>query len=277
MIRSLYAAVSGLRNHQIRMDVIANNVANVNTTGFKSSRANFQDVLSQTLRAAGDAGEGFGATNPAQVGLGMSLAGISMNFAQGALQNTGRTLDVAIQGNGFFVIKKLAEEEMHYVTREGVFFIDNEGYLVNSNGYFVCKEDGDVIQVASDPATIESIAITDTGKIIVNGSEVATIGLAFFPNPEGLEKVGQNLYRATPASGGYDPDAGVSSANINIAGTADTPLANTRLASGYLEMSNVDLSEEFTNMITTQRGYQANARVITVSDTLLEELVNLKR
>ena len=266
MIRSLYSAVSGLRNHQIRMDVIANNVANVNTTGFKSSRANFQDVLSQTIRPAGGpdtTNNAYGSTNPSQVGLGMSLAGISLNMTQGALQNTGRTLDVAIQGNGFFVVQKPDGEK--YYTREGIFFVDANGDLVNSNGYYILGEDGNKITVGT---TVSSIVISTTGEVLADGQSKGYIGLASFPNPEGLEKVGQNLYKETGASG---------TVNIEKAGESGTPVVNTTIASGYLEMSNVDLSEEFTNMITTQRGYQANARVITVSDTLLEELVNLKR
>ncbi|MEW6423395.1 MAG: flagellar hook-basal body complex protein [Bacillota bacterium] len=275
MIRSLYSGVSGLRNHQIRMDVIGNNIANVNTTGFKGSRANFQDVLSQTIRPAGGPGTNYGSTNPSQVGLGMSLAGISTNMGQGALQNTGRTLDVAIQGNGFFVVQK--PDGNRYATREGIFFVDSQGYLVNSNGYFICDSSGTSIQVTTDPNTLETIAISDTGEIKVNGSTIAQrIGLAFFPNPEGLEKIGQNLYRATDASGG-NSSGSIDTSNISAPGTTGTGIANTRLASGYLEMSNVDLSEEFTSMIVTQRGYQANARVITVSDTLLQELVDLKR
>lgn len=264
MIRSLYSGVSGLRNHQIRMDVIGNNIANVNTTGFKGSRANFQDVLSQTIRPAGGPGANYGSTNPSQVGLGMTLAGISTNMGQGALQNTGRTLDVAIQGNGFFIIQK--PDGQKYYTREGIFFVDANGDLVNSNGYYVLDDSGTAkITVGTSVGTI---SISEKGEVIADGTSVGTIGLATFPNSEGLEKVGQNLFRETQASGAVA---------INKAGNAGTAVANTTLSSGYLEMSNVDLSEEFTNMIVTQRGYQANARVITVSDTLLQELVDLKR
>jgi len=266
MIRSLYSGISGLRNHQVRMDVIGNNIANVNTTGFKSSRANFQDMLSQTLRPANGPAAG-GSINPAQVGLGMTIAGISLNIFQGALQSTGRVLDVAIQGNGFFIIQKVDGGENFY-SREGIFTIDTQGYLVNYNGYYVCNSDGDRIQLSDTPENIETIVITDTGEVMVNSESVGAIGLATFPNPEGMEKASQNLYKATAASG---------EAGIQTAGTPDTAVENSRLASGYLEMSNVDLTEEMTGMITTQRGYQANARVITVSDTLLQELVDLKR
>lgn len=266
MIRSLESAVSGLRNHQIRMDVIGNNIANVNTSGFKSSRANFQDILSQTIRIASGPITG-GSINPAQVGLGMTIAGVSLNASQGNLEGTGRTLDVAIQGNGFFVIKKEDGGNSFY-SREGAFALDSEGYLVNYNGYYVCDDGGERIQLSSSPETIGTITITDTGSITVDGVTVALLGLAFMPNPEGMLKEGQNLYRTTNASG---------EATISVAGTTDSALENTRLSSGYLEMSNVDLTNEMTNMIITQRGYQANARVITVSDSLLQELVDLKR
>lgn len=271
MIRSLYSGISGMRNHQIRMDVIGNNIANVNTTGFKSSRVNFQDMISQTIRSASPPNDtvGTGSVNPSQVGLGMMVASISPNLQQGALQSTGRILDIAIQGEGFFMIKKTedANEEKAFYSREGIFFIDTDGRLVNSNGYFVCGDDGEIID---DLVNINSITISDTGQIFINGEDdpIATIGVAFFSNPSGLSKAGQNLYQATVAAGEVD---------FGIAGEEGTTIEFSRLSSGFLEMSNVDLTEEFTNMITTQRGYQANARTITVSDSLLEELINLKR
>lgn len=265
MIRSLYSGVSGMRNHQVRMDVIGNNIANVNTTAFKSSRVNFQDIISQTIRSASPSTGDTGSVNPAQVGLGMMVASISPNLQQGALQNTGRILDVAIQGEGFFMIKKSDAADETFYTREGILFIDDNNDLVNSNGYYVCDSAGDKINMGADPVT--TITISDLGEIFVNNGEtpVGQIGLASFPNPTGLEKVGQNLYQSSPASGDAEE------------GYAGVDLQNSRINSGVLEMSNVDLTEEFTNMITTQRGYQANARTITVSDSLLEELINLKR
>ncbi|MCL6558643.1 MAG: flagellar hook-basal body complex protein [Firmicutes bacterium] len=272
MLRSLFSGASGLRAHQVRMDVIGNNIANVNTTGFKSSRANFQDLLSQTLRSPLGATTTAGSINPAQVGIGVMVAGINTKMDQGGLQMTGRTLDLAIQGNGFFIIKKNSgdPDENAFYTREGIFYTSFDGssyYLVNSNGYFVCDSSGQPINLGSDP--IETINISDTGDIIINGTAITQrIALATFPNTGGLERVGQNLFRETPASGEHSYDN---------PGDTGTRVTNSRINSGYLEMSNVDLSEEFTNMITTQRGFQANARVITVSDTLLQELVDLKR
>ncbi len=278
MIRSILSGVSGMRAHQVRMDVIGDNIANVNTTGYKASRTSFQTTLSQTLKAGG------GGRNPAQVGTGMSLSGIYANFEQGALQSTGRALDIAIEGNGFFKLQDPNSGE-YYFTRDGSFFIDTNGYIVNASGLRLCDDTGTgVLQIQMiDPGTgnnltIEYIQIADngevTGQVVDTGTGNAspltfatgsgTIGLANFPNPNGLLKAGQTLYR-------YNSIAGT---EVNGA-----PKSNGlgTLNSGYLEMSNVDLTDEFATMITTQRGYQANARVITVSDTLLEELIQLKR
>lgn len=276
MLRSLYSGVSGMKNHQVRMDVIGNNIANVNTTGFKSARCNFQDLLSQSLRSP-SAGDGtIGGVNPGQVGLGMTVAGIANNMGQGATQTTGRTLDLAIQGNGYFMIKKNSgdDNEEAFFTREGIFYLDNNGDLVNSNGYYVCDENGDIIHVSDEPDSISSLTISDTGLIsVIDSNSSGTpstyqIGLGTFANETGLLKAGQNLYQASAASGAVA---------MNIAGTDDTGVANSRINSGYLEMSNVDLTDEFVALITTQRGYQASARTITTSDEMLQELLGLKR
>ncbi|WP_003544031.1 flagellar basal-body rod protein FlgF [Desulfotomaculum nigrificans] len=256
MIRSLYSGVSGLKNHQIRMDVVGNNIANVNTNGFKASRVNFQDAISQTMRSA----SGTPAINPSQIGTGVKVGGISINAGQGPLQNTGRTLDLAIQGNGYFI---LTDGTNKYYTREGTFFIDINNNLINSDGLQVCDTSGKAITLQTTP--VNTISINDQGEIFVNGKTTSEgqVGIATCNNPAGLERVGNNLYKESLASGTPTP------------GTARA--AGSTINSGYLEMSNVDLTEEMTNMITTQRGYQANARVITVSDTLLEELIQLKR
>ncbi len=267
MLRSLYSGVSGMKNHQIRMDTIGNNVANVNTTGFKSARCNFQDLLSQTLRSPSAPTGTTGGVNPGQVGLGMTVAGIANNMEQGGMQTTGRTLDLAIQGNGFFVIHKNAGGDAYY-TREGIFYMDADGYLVNSNGYYVCDDGGNEIQLSATPETVGYISISDTGMITVDGVDLVTLGLATFPNVTGMLRAGQNLYQESGASG--IPD-------VQPPGTVGTGVANSRINSGYLEMSNVDLTDEFVNMITTQRGYQANARTITTSDQMLQELLEIKR
>ncbi|MGQ9824832.1 MAG: flagellar hook-basal body complex protein [Desulfotomaculales bacterium] len=272
MIRSLFSGVSGLRSHQVRMDVIGNNIANVNTTGYKSSRANFQDTLYQLLRPAAEsnASSGLGGTNPNQVGLGTGISSITNNMGQGPLQATGRTLDLAIQGNGWFVVSPDGGTTRYY-TREGIFYIDNGGYLVNSNGYQVLDTGGSPINfdTTSGVATVNILKDGSIKAKDLTGADITVsgnIGLAMFTNQDGLERVAQNLYRESPASG----------APIDEFGTPASGGYGT-INSGYLEMSNVDLSDEFTNMIITQRGFQANARVITVSDTLLQELVDLKR
>lgn len=270
MIRSLYSGVSGMKNHQVRMDVVGNNIANVNTSGFKSSRANFQDTLYQLVRSASaGGGASLGGLNPSQVGLGMSVSSINNNMNQGNLQLTGRTLDLAIQGNGWFAVY---DGTNTYYTREGVFYVDSTGDVVNSNGYHLLDTAGAEINLGANGVATLNIAQDGT----ISGTDLSvpsaaigpfTIGLAMFANPEGLERVGQNLFRETVASGAL------------LGAALGTPGANGygTVNSCYLEMSNVDLTEEFTNMIVTQRGYQANARTITTSDEMLQELLGLKR
>lgn len=263
MIRAMYSAVSGLKNHQTKMDVIANNIANVNTTGFKSSSVKFQDVFSQTLKNATAGTTDIGGINPVQVGVGVRVGAIDTNFTQASTETTGNRLDVSIEGDGFFVVQDGTD---NYFTRDGSFKIDNDNNLVNANGLFVLDEDGDRI----DTEDYTEISINSNGEVTgLNSSGVeqtiAQIGLAIFPNPSGLAKAGGNLYTETQNSGAYTDSV--------LPGTSGTGY----LRSGELELSNVDLANEFTSMITTQRGYQANSRIITTSDSMLEELVNLKR
>lgn len=267
MMRSLFSAVAGLRTHQTRMDVIGDNIANVNTVGFKKSAVTFKDVFYQTLRggSAATADTGIGGTNPQQIGLGVTLGSIDVIHTQGAAQATGNGTDLIIQGEGFFVLRA---GDLTYYTRAGAFHFDNEGYLVNPDGYMVLGDGGDPIQV---PATAQSYSISRTGEVtyIDENGELRSAGiiqLARFPNPSGLEKVGSNLYAAAPAAGEV------------LEGTAGNEnFTNTTIIPSALEMSNVELAQEFTDMIITQRGFQANARTITVSDEMLQELVNLKR
>lgn len=259
MLRSLFSGVAGLRNHQVRMDTLSNNIANVNTTGFKASTTNFQDALNQTLQSGGNG------RDPMQVGTGISTASIGTDVTQGALENTGRTLDLAIQGTGFF---QVSDGTNTYFTRNGTFFVDDLGDVVNSNGLKLQSNGGGDINLGTNP--ISTLAIDTAGNITgtdVTGTAItgAQIGISTFTNPQGLTKSGDSLYTADPAITGTETDGAPGSGG---AGT---------IQSGYLEMSNTDLSNEFTNMITTQRGYQACARVITVSDTLLQELIDLKR
>lgn len=392
MLRSLFAGISGLRSHQTMLDVTGNNIANVNTTGFKSSQVVFQDTLSQLLTGAGGAQDGVGGTNPAQIGLGVRVAGVTTNFTQGASQMTGRSTDMMIQGDGFFVVRKGAET---YYTRAGSFDFDATGQMVlpgegalvqgwmavngvidttgpvtdlsvpagtvmpavastsatyrgnldaaaadgtvlhrtidvfdstgtartltltftkSATGWAVEASDGTatvastamafdaagaltsptsltVGGVAVDLSTVTGFAGLDTIKADTQDGQAAgtlqsftlgadgtimgsfsngmkqaigRIALSAFTNPSGLEKAGGSLFRTTVNSG--EP----------AIGTAGTGARGT-LAGGALEMSNVDLSSEFTSLIVAQRGFQANSRVITTSDEVLQELVNLKR
>jgi len=395
MLRSLYAGISGLRSHQTMLDVTGNNIANVNTTAFKASTTQFQDTLSQLTQGASGPQAGVGGTNPAQVGLGVLVAGISTNFAQGSTQATGKASNLMISGDGFFVTRN--GNQTSY-TRAGDFDFDADGRLVSPDGSLVqgwgavdgVISDGGLIGdiqlpldaiapgevttkatvggnvpsdaavgtvlvrdvevfdatgasrslaitftksaagwdvAASDPnnpagaatgakaitfaggvqtsaagplvvggisidltkvsgfAALTTVAVTDKngldagtlesytmskdGTVIgsfSNGASqaLARVVLATFANPGGLEKGGGSSYRATFNSG---------EATIGAPGSA----GYGQLNSGALEMSNVDLSQEFTNLIVAQRGFQANARIITTSDEVLQELTNLKR
>ena len=407
MLRSLFSGISGLRAHQQMLDVTSNNIANVNTVGYKTSQVVFEDTLSQMMRSAGAPQQGQGGTNPAQVGLGVRLAAINTTFNQGSAETTGRATDVMISGDGFFVVNSVNEQ---LFTRAGAFNFDAEGKLVtptgaavqgwpavngtvNTNapvgdirlpmgtliaptvtsamviagnlpadapvntsiprsiktydvqgnvvnltttfdltasGWQVTVTDGTTptaptpltfasngqittptytdstgntkIGVLYDPdgngvgvtidlaglteytgsttvqplsqdgapaATLQSFSINPDGQLVgvfSNGNKqtVAQLALANFNNPPGLEKVGDSLYRFTVNSG---------LAQVGAAGTAGLGI----LQSGAVEMSNVDLAQEFTNLIVAQRGFQANSKVISTSDEVLQELVNLKR
>lgn len=413
MIRSMSSALSGLRNHQVMLDVVGNDIANVSTVGFKSSTTLFSDVLTQTLRGAGAPGGNAGGTNPAQIGLGSRLAGTVQSFTQGALQLTGRTTDLAIQGDGFFVVSSNGQQ---LFTRAGSFTLDGAGSLTTSDGMLVqgwqadtaglvdvngptgpvqirvgdllaptqtetvelggnlpadaaigavqtqtvtgydtqgatVKMDVTFTKTAANqwtvtgtygtPATsvamtdnvltfdgtgelvtpadrsiniagglipgmpnaitfnlgdasqagrvtqysgsatlsvteqggapagsLQSFSISQDGVIVGNYSNgrskaIGQVALAVFTNPQGLERVG-GTWRATPNSG---------LAQIGVAAGGGRGV----LSAGTLEMSNVDLAEEFTRLIIAQRGFQGNARVVTTADEVLQEVVNLRR
>jgi flagellar hook protein FlgE len=399
VLRSLFSGITGLRQHQTLMDVVSNNISNVNTAGYKSSSVVFEDTLSQLVRPASSPGNGVGGVNPAQVGLGVQLGAISINFAQGSAQNTGRSTDLMIQGDGFFVLQNGNTQEY---TRAGSFTFDTNGLLVNPEGMRVqgwmaangaVNTNGsptdivlpagtlikpqasgtvtvggniqpdptntDVLtlgqtvydgQGVAHPLTITltndgtggyTVDITDanggetptqgsvtfdaTGAITVvtapsvqladgtnvtvdmtkvtkyggpkslnvtgsdgyaagslqgfqiagdgsvtgvfsNGQKLvmAKVALANFNNPMGLEKVGNTAFRSTTNSG---------TAQINTPGSGGVGT----LLGGAIEMSNVDLAQEFTSLIIAQRGFQANSRVITTSDQMLQDLVDIKR
>jgi flagellar hook protein FlgE len=384
MLRSLFSGISGLRAHQQMMDVTGNNIANVNTVGYKSSQVEFQDTLSQMVNAAGAPQNGAGGTNPAQVGLGVSTASIANNFSQGAAETTGKSSDMMIQGDGFFVVRSGGEE---VYTRAGSFSFDANGSLTTPNGQTVqgwgatngvvntsnvpgdiklpigvtlaptvtsnitlsgnfsneaavgdtqqmsikvydaagaanstlatftksaadtwsmALPDGSTADIqftagvgpasvtaggytfdthdltqysgvtsahvsnsdGSASGVLNSYTVSNTGQIVgvfSNGlkQSLGQVALANFNNVQGLEKIGDSMYRSTVNSG---------LAQVGPAGTQGLGL----ITAGALEMSNVDLAQEFTNLVIAQRGFQANSRVITTSDEILQELVNLK-
>ncbi|WP_227767236.1 flagellar hook-basal body complex protein [Zhaonella formicivorans] len=278
MMRSMYAAVAGLRTHQIRMDVIGDNIANVNTPGFKRARATFQDMFYQTLQGGSAADATTGGTNPKQIGLGISLGSIDVIHTQGASAPTGKGNDLMIQGEGFFVLSDTGDDTGNiYYTRAGNFIFNSEGDLVNSNGLYVLSTDGTKITV---PVNAQNYSISSDGKVKylddngLNESQVITI--AKFSNPSGLLKVGQNLYVYDSAAG-PEADGTDGTSGSPIGGPPGSAEGRGSIVAGALEMSNVELAQEFTEMIITQRGFQANAKTITTSDEMLQELVNLKR
>lgn len=322
MIRSMYSGISGLKNFQTKLDVIGNNIANVNTYGFKKGRTIFKDLISQTTSGASAATGTRGGVNAKQVGLGSQLSAIDTIHSGGSLQSTGNTLDLAISGDGFFMVgdgqvTKAADGTVTtsegftsvLYTRAGNFYMDSNGSLVNADGKYLVGFAADDISDTLTPEGQETTIITkpeDTSageNLSVNGANptstagtyqpiriptnaqsmsigqdgtvnyvdingklqyAGTIAMAKFSNPGGLQKVGSNYFQQTANSGDqyvqFGTAGGMGSVN-----------------SGFLEMSNVDLSEEFTDMIVAQRGFQANTRIITTSDQILEELVNLKR
>ncbi|MFS0643488.1 flagellar basal body rod protein FlgG [Siminovitchia sp. 179-K 8D1 HS] len=265
MLRSMYSGISGMKNFQTKLDVIGNNIANVNTFGFKKGRITFQDMVSQTISGASAGGNNRGGVNPKQVGLGSQLSAIETVDTTGSMQTTNRVLDVAIQGDGYFIVRDGNETKY---TRVGNLGFDHTGTLVTSTGAQVLQNDGQTPINIPNINQVSNISIAEDGTITFsrNGTPgtAGIIGVARFANNGGLEKSGENYYIPTAASG--PPAYG-------------QPLQNGagKLVSGSLEMSNVDLSEEFTEMIVAQRGFQANSRIITTSDEILQELVNLKR
>lgn len=353
MVKSMFAAVAGLRAHQAKMDVIGNNIANVNTYGYKTARATFRDVFYATSSGAGDAGEVYGGTNPMQLGYGSIVASVDSIMTGGGVAATDKPMDTMIVGNGFFMVGPKTSEtagpgiydsievgvkedptaggggggaggaatlqpgEINQdkvkalsLTRVGNFNFDGDGNLVDSEGrlvygfpaeYTVDPNAGGTATNAKyeikrnklaplrlpnnnqanqgtgvggatatnyEPMPLANITIgkdgtimgTSEGKVITIGQ----IGIANVPNPEALERQERSYYKAKANTGVITANP----AGQNSTGTVQ---------SGVLEMSNVDLSREFTDMITTQRGFQANTRIITVTDQMLEEMVNMKR
>ncbi|EXX91333.1 flagellar basal body rod protein FlgG [Paenibacillus darwinianus] len=273
MLRSMYSGVSGMRAFQTKLDVIGNNIANVNTIGFKAGRVMFKDILSQTVAGVTQPTEGtIGGVNAKQIGLGVTLSAIDTIHTPGSAMTTNVATDVRIDGDGFFALKTTPEQEVPYLSRAGNFMLDANRQLVNSDGMFVISAGGEPIVLAED---VTAFSIAQDGTIIsvsADGTSTPTefqLGVVKVANPAGLEKVGGNLYRMTPNA---HPDGEVV---LSTAGNIE--VGTGAIISGQLEMSNVDLTTEFTEMIVAQRGFQANSRIISTSDEILTELVNLKR
>ena len=263
MLRAMYSGISGLKNFQSKLDVVGNNIANVNTFGYKKGRVTFKDLVSQQVGSATGANAVSGGTNPKEVGLGGTMATVDNVYNQGAMQNTGRALDVGMSGEGFFALNVNGQTQY---TRAGNFYTDNAGDIVNGDGSYLLSTTGQKITI---PAGAKSLSIGKDGQVsYVNDAGVSTqvgqIQIVTFANNAGLSKVGANNFIQSQNSGVPNP---------GIPGQQ----GRGELVSGALEMSNVDLSEEFTEMIVAQRGFQANTRIITTSDEILQELVNLKR
>lgn len=257
MLRALYTAASGSHAQQFNIDTIANNVSNVNTTGYKKVRAEFQDLLSQTLSAAGTLGDQ-GTTDPVglQVGLGVVVSATQKVFLPGSIVSSGNPLDLAIQGEGFFQVQM--DSGQVAFTRDGTWKRDANGTIVTSDGLPLQP----AITIPSDTTEIVisqngTVSVRQSGQQTLN--QVGQIQLVRFANPAGLESMGRNLYINTPASG--DP----------IQGTAGQgEFGRTTINQGYLENSNVQIVEELINLITAQRAFEANSKVIKASDEILQ-------
>ena len=262
MIRSLWTSATGMQAQALNLDVISNNLANVNTSGFKKSRAEFQDLLYETIQPAGTASSQ-DTEVPAgiQIGHGTRPSTVLKIFTQGNMENTQNELDLAIEGDGFFQIT-LPSGDTGF-TRDGSFKLDSDGRIVNSDGFILEPE----IAIPSDSLSI-SIGMDGTVSVLQAGestpSEIGTIELARFVNPAGLISMGKNLFMTSEASGD------------EMTGTAGQDGLGT-LAQGFLEMSNVSVVDEMVNMITAQRAYESNSKAIQAADDMLQLANNVKR
>lgn len=262
MIRSLFTAATGMYAQSLNVDVISNNLANVNTVGFKRSRADFQDLLYQTIKAPGaPSGEGVQIPSGIQVGLGVRPVAVQKLFTQGDFINTGNDLDLVIEGDGFFQITR-PDGTIAY-TRAGAFKLDRDGRIVNSDGY-------PLEPAITIPADTTKITIGSDGRVTVlqAGSttpvEIGTMETARFVNPAGLLAIGKNLFLSTDASG---------EAATGTPGTEGRGTINQ----GFLEMSNVNVVEELANLIIAQRAYDLNSKAVQASDEMLQTATALRR
>ena len=261
-MRALDIAGTGMLAQQTNVEVISNNIANETTTGFKRRRAEFQDLIYQNLRRAGSNSSDSGSVVPsgAQVGLGVKTAAIYRITEQGNLQQTSNSLDLAIQGNGYFQVTTPSGDTAY--TRDGTFALSPDGTIVTADGYVV--QPGITI-----PSNAKSVTINGAGQVQVttdgttNATTVGQLQLAVFPNEAGLEADGSNLFTQTAASGNA------------VQGTPSSPGIGS-VQQGFVETSNVNVVTEITDLITAQRAYEMNSKVITTSDQMLSTLTNLR-
>jgi flagellar basal-body rod protein FlgG len=260
MMRGLWTAATGMSCQQMNIDSIANNLANVNTNGFKKSRVNFQDLMYQNIRTPGSAtASGGQLASGIQVGMGSKVVAVEKIFLQGDYTQTKNQLDMAVEGKGFF---KLLNNGREVYTRSGAFKMDKEGFICDSNGNRLQPE-------FAVPTTTTSITIDSGGKVVASGSdgrELASVQLQLFdfPNPAGLKSIGQNLF--IPSDGSGDP----------VQGNPGNDEFGT-ISQGFLEMSNVDVVEEMISMIMAQRAYEIGTKVIQTGDDMLQMANNLRR
>lgn len=262
MLRSLWSAASGMQAQQMNIDNIANNLANVNTAGYKKSRINFQDLMYETIKEAGTPNaQGSISPNGIEIGNGVRTASVQRLFTQGGFQQTDNPLDIVIEGDGFFQVQ-LPDGSMAY-TRDGSFKLDGEGRVVTADGFPVFPE-----IFIPDNATALNISTDGLVSAEISGQDdlvqIGQVELVRFANSAGLSSEGRNLFKATVASGGA------------IVGNPGREGFGT-VTQGYLEMSNVQVVEEMVNMITAQRAYEINSKTIQSSEEMLRIVSGLKR
>lgn len=288
LIGTMDSGVSALRTFMKGLEVIGNNIANVNTTGFKSSQAKYADSFSNILQRSAPSGTASANTPSIGVGTGVMLSGVATNYSQGSLASTGRDTDLGISGSGFFHVKNSVDGS-EYATRAGDFRWTDQGYLVSPQGLRVQGATGTGLTTVGDialatPPTgtqLQSVTIDKGGNVVEfysDGSSATTnrVLIQNFKDPSGLVKEGNNLYSGLLAAG---PVGAATGGSALLATGENNPGSNGlgNIQAGTLELSNVDLTDQFANLITTQRSFQAGSRLITVSDTILEDIVNLKR
>lgn len=260
MIQSLYSGASGMEAQQNNLNTIANNLANANTTGFKRSKIEFQDLIYQRPRAVGaEAGGGTVVPTGVEMGNGARVVSTAKVFTQGQLKQTGEKFDIAIQGDGFLQVQR--PDGTFGYTRDGALKVDNQGRVITSDGLIVLSGFQPI------PPGTTAVSFASNGEATIegaNGTQNFRIQLARFPNPSGLRSAGGNIYEETPASGVAD-----------IANPSENGMGS--ILQGFLETSNVSVIEEMVNMIQAQRAYEVNSKSIQTSDEMLGQIAQLKR